>query len=192
MCKVNPAYFDLYTKNSQCSLVILYGDNGEISDGKYKSNKIKGRALLWQTDQGDIFLDRIYTNNDSDVNLFINFANENGWWHKVIQNTSHNFTASNGKESKCPTYTITLDECKFIHYPYLDTMCYANFDTDGKISNSQDLLTIVNAELHSTGGYLSKYYYWTPSWECCEYDGDGDEDEDEDYIDQDEDEDFPY
>jgi len=78
--------FYIYVNNPEsCKLLVLYADGGEVKDGKYKSNKIVGRAILWTTRSGDKFLDRIYTNNDSDVDLFKKFAQENNWWTKQRQ-----------------------------------------------------------------------------------------------------------
>lgn len=196
MAAVHKTYFDIYSKNSQCSLVVLFANDGEIKNGEYIASTIKGRALLWQTDQGDIFMDRIYTNNDSDVNLFKSFADSQGWWHKDSQNTAINFVARKGDESKRPSYTITLDNGKFKHYPYIDTFSYINFD-NGVITNDHGLLNPVQGELHATNGYISNFYTVTvngrantyhQTWGACvdnedydtdEYDGDpNDEDED--------------
>lgn len=127
MKEVDSAYFELYCENPNvCSLVILYSDTGgSITDGKYKSNKIKGRALLWKTKIGMV-LDRIYTINDSDVNLFIAFAEKNNLWHKQEQNSHTDFTAVRGNQNDTPWLVIDLDKAKFDYYPYLDTFCYLN------------------------------------------------------------------
>lgn len=151
MAEVDKSYFKIYTKNENvCSLVILYGDDGKVEDGKFKGKKIKGRALLWKTDQGDTFMDRIYTNRDSDVDLFKQYAERNGWWCKKSQNSEHNFTAQRGTESKNPTYTVTLEESDFKHYPYVDTLTYLSVKKN-QISNKQ---RVINAkyELCDTGG----------------------------------------
>ena len=136
MAEVETSYFKLYTKNEEvCSLVILYGDRGEIlPDGTFKGKKIRGRALLWKTDQGDMFMDRIYYNKDSDVELFKQFAEKNGWWCKKNQNSENRFYAQKGNETKNPTYTVTLDMADFDEYPYVDTMAYLNVGKK-KVSN---------------------------------------------------------
>jgi hypothetical protein len=45
---------------------------------KNTSDKIKGRAILWKTDKG-MFMDRIYTAHDSDLNLFKEFATKSNF-----------------------------------------------------------------------------------------------------------------
>lgn len=118
-------YFDLYTKNPEvCSLVILYDDEGKIdSKGKYTSAKIKGRALLWKVEvfprgtkidsssKGKIvpFLDRIYTTQDADYQLFLALAKENNWLTK---------------DRNVDTLKVQLNKSKFTRYPYVDTLCY--------------------------------------------------------------------
>lgn len=151
MSEVDEDYFDIYVKNpAVCSLVILYSDKGSMVDGKWKSKKIKGRALLWNTTNGDTFMDRIYYNYDSDVNLFKQYAEKNDWWCKRSQDSSSYFTAQKGSLTKSPTYTIKLSESRFDQYPYVDTMSYINF-TDKVISNESDGM---EASMQDTdGGY---------------------------------------
>ncbi len=124
MANMDSETFDIYVYNPKvCSLVILYSDKGKLENGKWKSDKIRGRALLWKTDEG-MFLDRIYTNEDEDVNLFIQFANENGWWHKKYQDSNENFTAVKDTQEQKFYLTIELDYADFDMYPYVDTFCY--------------------------------------------------------------------
>lgn len=145
--------FQIYTRNPEvCQLVILWSKyGGSIVDGKYKSNKICGRAILWKTREGDMFMDRIYTNNDSDVELFKKFATKNGWWNKKTQNSTSRITAERGTESKNPDYVVDLKVWKG-DYPYLDSLCYLN-SRSGELSNN---LYEINADyfLNDTcGGY---------------------------------------
>lgn len=153
MAEVDSDFFDIYVANTRvCSLVILYGDQGKVIDGKFKGNKIRGRALLWKTNEGDMFMDRIYYNNESDVQLFKRFAEKNGWWYKSSQDSDTDFQASNGSSTKDPTYTVTLEEVHFDNYPYVDTMCYLNKSTR-KISN---FAADMREEMRSTSGYLDE------------------------------------
>lgn len=147
-------FFDIYTLNqSKVSLVILYDDDGKLEDGRYKSNHIKGRALLWNCDaDGEpiIFMDRIYTINDSDVELFKQFAEKNKYWYKTSQNSEHEFMMSNGSENKRPTITVKLESSDFNQYPYLDSLCYLNIESN-LISNNQSHID-AQRELNDTGG----------------------------------------
>lgn len=154
MAEVDDNYFDIYVSNPEvCSLVILYGEEGgNLVDGKWKGTKIRGRALLWKTDQGDMFMDRIYYNRDSDVELFKQYAIRNNWWYKKFQDSGSNFVAYKGVEYKEPIYTVSLKKSTFDEYPYVDTLNYLNFDDD-KMSNSPAEID-ANADLCSTsGGY---------------------------------------
>ena len=152
-------FFGIYTENSDVvKLVILYSDqNGELNNGKYKSTRIKGRALLWKTNQGDMFMDRIYTNNDSDVELFKQFAEKNGWWCKKVQNSSARFTAQKGTSLKDPIYTVDLQWADHEYYPYVDTLSLLKLnqidsrDSSGVLSNDVDAID-ANYELRDTEG----------------------------------------
>jgi hypothetical protein len=140
MADVDSEYFEIYTYNKQVSLVILYDDNGKIIDGEYKSSIIKGRALLWECklDGVDIiFMDRIYTTHDSDVELFKQFAEKNKWWYKKYQSMDPDETLTNGEQSKDGTLMVNLDSVSFDMYPYMDTLCYLNTDEE-KASNTKD------------------------------------------------------
>lgn len=156
MADVDEDFFDIYVMNPDvCSLLILYSDAGKILDGVYKSNKIKGRALVWKTNEGDIFMDRIYTNNDSDVSLFKQYAEKNGWWFKTKQNSDVEFGVSNGKTQKNGVeYVVSLSKAKFDNYPYVDSLSYINVD-DKMISNKPGAVD-AEYEMNSTGGYLEE------------------------------------
>jgi hypothetical protein len=157
-------YFGIYADNSDvCKLVILYSDKGSsIINGKFTSNYIKGRALLWKTNQGDMFMDRIYTNYDSDVELFKQFAEKNGWWCKKTQNSSNHFTAQKGSSFKDPTYSVDLKWADHEYYPYVDTLSYLKLseidsrDVSGILSNDPDLIN-PQYELRDTEGDRDSY-----------------------------------
>ena len=157
-------YFGIYTENSDvCKLVILYSDKESgIIDGKFRSNYIKGRALLWKTNQGDMFMDRVYTNNDSDVELFKQFAEKNGWWCKKTQNSSNDFTAQKGSSFRDPTYSVDLKWAKHEYYPYVDTLSYLSLneldsrDSSGILSNDPDLIS-AQYSLRDTEGGTDSY-----------------------------------
>ena len=144
-------YFDIYCYNPQVSLVILYSDDGKIEGEKYTSNKIKGRAILWDANingKEGKFMDRVYTRFDSDVDLFKQFAEKNGWWYKKSQSMEPSETITNGSESAGnPNITVQLKEGTWDYYPYCDTMCYLDTNDD----------TLTNREvgdrmLRDTGG----------------------------------------
>jgi len=141
MASVDSDYFDIYTQNSQVSLVILYGDGGTITDGKYTDFLIKGRAILWDAKadgQPIKFMDRIYTSQDADVELFKQFAEKNGWWYKKRQSMEPEESITDGSTIKEATIKVDLDSADFEYYPYCDTMCYLNLD-NYRISNDPSI-----------------------------------------------------
>jgi len=100
------SYLDIYVKNPDvCSLLILHGDD---------PTKIVGRALLWKAFDSDgkscDYMDRIYTNFDSDKNLFVDWANKNSITYTY----------------KVEHLEVRLQESVFSYYPYMDTFGYLN------------------------------------------------------------------
>ena len=138
----------IYTANPDVvQMAILYDDSGSIVEDKYKSKKIKGRAILWTTDNGYKFMDRIYTNNDSDIELFKKFATRNGWWYKI--GGGNEVVMGKGEERKDEKIVVTLKKWHE-EYPYLDTLNFFNSDT-GKISNNPHEIN-ADRQLGSTDG----------------------------------------
>lgn len=130
MKDVPGTYLEIYSENKNCSLLIMYSDaienKPEYIDGKLTSSKIRGRALVWNTLEGDTFMDRIYTNKDSDVKVFKEYAWKQGWFCKEDQKTSATFMVTNGTIRKSPIYIVQLDKSEFEKYPYIDSLSYLN------------------------------------------------------------------
>ena len=140
MAEVDSDYFEIYTSNKQVSLVILYDDDGTVTDGKYTSKKIKGRAILWDSEINGIkemFMDRIYTTFDSDTDLFKQFAQKNGWFYKDSQNMTPREYITNGTSKSRPEITVKLDNADCEYYPYCDTMCFC-YTSSNELRNTQD------------------------------------------------------
>ena len=79
MCQKPPSFFEIYTSSDNCQLLILKTEDGE---------KIKGRALVWKlhSPAGITYMDRVYTHFDSDVELFRQYAQKQGWYYKASNN----------------------------------------------------------------------------------------------------------
>jgi len=140
MAEVDSDYFEIYTSNKQVSLVILYDDNGQVQDGKYTSTKIKGRAILWDAElngQKEMFMDRIHTTYDSDVDLFKQFAQKNGWFYKDSQSMTPREYITNGTSKSRPDIVVKVDNADCDYYPYCDTMCFC-FTNSNELRNTQD------------------------------------------------------
>ena len=120
MLDVGEKRFKIYTKNPDKINMLIYED----SDGK-----ILGRALVWNLDvspcDGKVFMDRIYTNRDSDMYKFIDYAKKEGWMYKKEQTYGTEDAVAfiyNGN--------VVYGEIKvkvkgdFDVYPFLDTLCF--------------------------------------------------------------------
>lgn len=158
MASVGSDCFDIYTQNPQVSLVILYGEGGSIESEKYTDSKIKGRAILWDAKldgQPVKFMDRIYTSQDADVELFKQFAEKNGWWFKKRQSMEPGDDFTDGSSSKKGKIKVNLDDTDFEYYPYCDTVCYIDTNT-GIASNKW--WGDSNRMLRDTGGSYEDSY----------------------------------
>ena len=114
-------YLDIYTKNKDiCKLLILKNNN-----------KIIGRALLWTLTNGDLYLDRIYTNFDFDIIVFEEYVKKLGcklFYSKIFSDSYNDFIE----------LTIKPKYIEFNLYPYMDTFRY--FYPLKKIFNSEIII----------------------------------------------------
>lgn len=140
MSEVRDRYFEIYTSNPQVSMVILYDDNGQIQGDNYSSDKIKGRAILWKAKIYGAeaqFMDRIYTSNDSDVELFKQYAQKMGWYYKDSQSMTPREKITNGILVNRPEIIVKLSYTLFDYYPYCDTMCFC-YTGSMELRNTED------------------------------------------------------
>jgi len=152
-------YFNIYKNNpEQCKLLIL-----KVKD----DDKIKGRAIVWKlsTPDGAIFMDRVYTNKESDEIMFTNYAKRQGWIHKKVQKYGEtNFSFPTGiKETS--VLEVKLDNTDFDLYPYLDTMRYyypekSLLRSEKSTENLGTLYTLTDTE----GRYM-EYDDWDDDYE---------------------------
>jgi hypothetical protein len=168
MSSVNTDYFDIYMSNPDvCELVILKSEEDD--------SLIVGRALLWTLSDGKKFMDRIYTIKDSDVQLFRDWAKENGWYTKQYNSSSDSgrATAPDGSNVDLGTITVNIKTGMYDAYPYLDTLKYF-IPKDGTLSNRRtgrgDEYT-----LEDTSGelYRCEYCGGSGNQTCGNCDGDG-------------------
>ena len=139
-------FLKMYSANKTIfSMLILKEDAG----------KLKGRALLWnlESPKGRVFMDRIYTVNDYDIEIFKNYAKEHGWlyrfeqrfgWFNKIVDPVNNTVF----ESKDLLLEVTLSKCPEIDYefyPYLDTL---------SIYNKEKHILNNNGELRRKSGHI--------------------------------------
>lgn len=129
----NDEIFNIYTKNpDKVSLLILMGLNNP--------EKIRGRAIIWEIDyisgnrSNMTFMDRVYYTEDHIVNLFRQYAQENGWGFKYNNDfLSQTIVVKDGEKTEM-TLATELEKFDFNYYPYLDTMKFLD-NSDGVIGN---------------------------------------------------------
>lgn len=143
MAGASKSWLEIYTANpEQVSLVIFKSQDDP--------DKITGRALLWTLTDGKKFMDRIYVINDSDVQLFRDYAKENGWYSKYYNNSGGNNKAYAPDGSNVNLdLTVNLDKKDYSNYPYLDTLKYFQ-EGRGILSSEQQRGDYVTLE--DTGG----------------------------------------
>ena len=81
-------------------------------------------------------MDRIYTNDSSDEQLFMEFAKHNNWLYKYRQSYGSDCDITDGTSASKQLLKIHLNPSDYDFYPYMDTMVYYNPD-NGVISNNQ-------------------------------------------------------
>ena len=167
MKNVPSRYFSIYMENPEvCKLVILKSEDDDT--------KIVGRAILWTTTDGNQFLDRIYTNNESDVQLFRDWAKENQIYSKYYNNSGDNpyVYDFNGEKVTWDKIEVRVKSGEYDGYPYLDTLKYFDHST-GKLSTNK---SYGDWTLESTGGDAISCESCDGSGRttCYNCDGDGD------------------
>ena len=125
-------YLKLYQNNPETvKMLVLYPE--DVRD------KIIGRALVWTLTEpeGRMYMDRIYTANDSDQYLFIEYAKSHGYFYKSSQSYGWDYDIIDGKDGS-RGYTVLKAQMKpdveYEYYPYLDTMQFYN-PTSGIATN---------------------------------------------------------
>ena len=101
-------FLDIYVKNPEvCKLLIMYSDSSKT--------KISGRALIWKDIKGEFIMDRVYTINDYDVEVFRRYISSKGW----------SDISKNWKKTEIQLISQVYDK-----YPYMDNFYifdYFNF-----------------------------------------------------------------
>lgn len=121
MADEKKSIFKIYSENeSKVKLLVLIDE---------KTDKISGRALVWKLEDSPcdarFFMDRVYTNNDSDFFKFRQHAEENGWMYKSMMNSHIEDNVKfryQGKEL-LGVISVKIDG-DFKEYPFVDTLCF--------------------------------------------------------------------
>ena len=99
-------YLDIYVKNPQVCSLLVHLDN----------DKLLSRALLWNTDSGKKYLDRVYYTKKSDEYIINDWIFEN-FGSDVV------YFGENQKIS------VQLGDHTYYKYPYMDSFHYYNINT---------------------------------------------------------------
>jgi hypothetical protein len=118
---------DLYAYNECVKMVVIFS--------KKEPNKIVGRSLLWETEDGHKIMDRIYTTKEKYEVIFNEWAEENGYYRKLHNNwfDTIRFISPDGKQVEIETH-VQLDQYKYMGFPYLDTFKWLDY-RNGKLYN---------------------------------------------------------
>lgn len=105
-----------------------------------ETKKVRGRALIWHMDDGEYFMDRIYTTNKDYERFFKKYAEEKNM-------------SSYGRR---PSDDVTLEKIgEYDYYPYMDTFKYYT-PSNGELSHDSGELF-----LQDTGGEDSPPGNWS-------------------------------
>jgi hypothetical protein len=135
--KESGKFLELMVRNPKLVNMLILKDD---------ANKLRGRALVWNLTEpaGRIFMDRIYTVNDSDVELYKTFAADNGWLYKSRQTFGFDHNIVDGKTGEEKRWDelllkVQLHNKPQRYYPYLDTLCVYNHE-EYSVCNNGNLL----------------------------------------------------
>jgi hypothetical protein len=157
-------YFGIYTENPSAVKMLVARD---------EDNKVLGRALLWQFDDGEKGMDTVY-GPDIVAQLMIDWAMDNGYWHKTNQSCHHHNFDGHGLDRHSTNELrdmgkiirkVTLNKAEFDYYPYVDSLYHLCNDGKWYLSNVHD--SYVEKTLRDTGGSYEEY---------------NDDDDDDDYV----------
>ena len=159
MCRAPRRWLEIYTENPDvCQLLILKDDD--------QTDKIKGRALVWKLSfpADTIYVDRIYTHDDSDLELFKQYIAQEGWMLKKRYTSSTDdstMITPDGSEVRPKYLEVKVQARDYSGYPYLDTLKFYT-PSSGILSTDSS----GEYQLEDTGGGYSNQ-------ECDSCGGDG-------------------
>ena len=147
MARAPKRWLEIYTENPDvCQLLILKDEE--------QQDKIKGRALVWKLSfpADTTYVDRIYTHDDSDLELYKQYIAQQGWHLKKKYTSStedSTMIAPDGSEVRPKYLEVKLQAKEYNGYPYLDTL--KHYTPSSGILSSGD----GEYQLEDTGGGYS-------------------------------------
>lgn len=139
-------YLKIYSENPKQVQLLVYLN---------EKNELLGRALVWKLASSPcsakFFMDRVYTNYDSDIPKFYDYADKEGWLRKYRNGWEYLFLYKN--QPIIGKITVQLGDVKFKNYPYMDTL-YVLSEKDKTISNVHERKNLIVCR--DTGGDTDK------------------------------------
>jgi len=147
-------FMDFYSLND-VEMVVLYSDKDK--------KKIDARAILWtpgtidgeKNTEGRKFMDRIYYNKQSHINILQKYAENKGWFLKSNNSGSVNGFILDPKTNEKEKVIFTIEDVKIPEHrkvPFADTL--AIFDPETNTLSNDDGGNRKIGWLSSTGGSL--------------------------------------
>ena len=139
-------YIKFYASNPETVSLLILKD-------PLDSGMIIGRAIIWKLKEPEdrYFMDRIYYTSDNLIEVFKDYAYENGWLYKKNQNMNEDEYIVDPKSDSSSRITIVSEMGDNSEYfPYMDTMKYF-LSGEGIITNSRDY---INDEYHGEEYYI--------------------------------------
>jgi len=120
-----------------------------------------GRSLIWKLDEpeGRIYMDRIYTRFDEDVNMFIESAKKHGYLYKSKQTYGGEVPLIDGRDGEQKWIKLVCNDFRkrnFSGYPYIDTLQYYDMKNNILTNDVGIFTNNTIAKLNKTdGGYTT-------------------------------------
>jgi 6-pyruvoyl-tetrahydropterin synthase len=135
MREKSESFFNLYNDNKDvCSMLILLDEE----------NKLIGRALVWKLNLHHhtkapkelYFMDRQYVIDETDVERFRQYADEQGWAYKTKNSHSSLYDVTYKGVNQSIAMEVQIEGGNYKNYPYMDT--FKKYDPDTGILYNND------------------------------------------------------
>ena len=148
-------YFEVYEDFAKMLILTRHG-------------KLAGRAILWEI-EGKTYMDRVYTNKDHLVDMFIDYAVKHKFYYRETQSLLSTgdvqyWLSPEDNYSGTKQYELTIPINKrYSHWPYLDTFRYLYVDDSEIVKWISTVPDGSNASADDPEGWydLSNQYTWT-------------------------------
>jgi hypothetical protein len=141
-------YLNIYVNNPDIVQMLIATDNDD---------KLIGRALIWKTQEGKTFMDRVY-GTDQTIQAFLEYAKERNWYHKTHQNhsSSNHVTDHVGSKYSDKYLSVHLDTSDLDYLPYMDTFKFTDDAEDGYFNNiaGEYVLENIDGSWPEENGYV--------------------------------------